>query len=983
MNLNPELAPIYVRVYSRTKKKAKERWKANTPKWANFALVLDCETTTDIRQELTFLWWRFCELKNDAYVCQMEGVAYNDHLGKDDVALIRSFARKRADVEDGCPEEIQIGSRTEFANKVLWEAIRVGAAIVCFNSPFDLSRVSLKSRPAKLKNTGWSVTPWPDDPDPFEPKPWIRIKPKDSRSAFMSLVGGDSSMRTNYSGRFLDLSVLGWALRNKHMDLNGFLKSFHLKPKADHEPTGLVTKAELKYGRTDTERTVELLNAMKHEYDGFPVELRPEEAMSAASITKAFLDEMRITPPAKKFKLSRRVLGKCMQAYYGGRSEIRIRHQEVPVVVCDTTSEYPSVAALLRLWPLLTASRLKVVKCTREARATLARTTLEGLLSPSTWRELGFFASVKPHGDILPVRSLYNDTGNTNIGLNPLTSTAPIWYSGPDLATSKLQTGEVPRIIDAFKLVPLGIQNGMKDTSIGKRNIHPETDDFFRVVIEERKSLPDTHPHYLLLKIIANSLYGIFAELNKYEYGKNNAQQLSVFSGETRFTQTTCEVEREGRWHFPPAAALITAGGRLMLAILQAMVEEKKGSYLLTDTDSILFVSSQRRSLVPCPGGTHKTPSGAPALKAIAWKEVERICARLNGLNPYDKKVVHDILKIEDCNNGSNGKPRQLYGVAISAKRYVIYARQKSKIQIIKPSEHGLGMLYLPDKRKRYTPVNCKDQKTSYPRWIVEAWERLLEDHFRNIKDPENALVTGELWFGEFPAVMRIRVTTPNVLAALRKHDSESAKPYNFALSPILLQSPQGCTLVGSFSKHPNDWLTREYTEIHTGAIVRLGEEYDGVKLLPQTLSAVLWRHYLHAEDKSLAHDGKPCGPYTRGLLLRRPLEAMLPFITIGKEVERKAQEGEDVGSLENAGPRRYQSRQTANTRAVDPGLQKLLEKFSLRELSRSELSRDTIIQARRGARVHPDSRARLKETAEILERETLEHAQAKSGRQP
>jgi len=335
MNLDPELAPIYVRVYSRTKKKAKERWKANAPKWANFALVLDCETTTDIRQDLTFLWWRFCELKNDAYICQLEGVAYNAHLGKEDVALIRQFARKRADVEDGCPEEIQIGSRTEFANKVLWEAIRVGAAIVCFNSPFDLSRVSLKSRPAKLKNTGWSVTPWPDDPDPFEPKPWIRIKPKDSRSAFMSLVGGDSSMRTNYSGRFLDLSVLGWALRNKHKDLNGFLESFHLKPKVDHEPTGLVTKAELKYGRTDTERTVELLNAMKHEYDGFPLELHPEEAMSAASITKAFLDEMRITPPAKKFKLSRRVLGKCMQAYYGGRSEIRIRHQEIEIEVSN------------------------------------------------------------------------------------------------------------------------------------------------------------------------------------------------------------------------------------------------------------------------------------------------------------------------------------------------------------------------------------------------------------------------------------------------------------------------------------------------------------------------------------------------------------------------------------------------------------------------------------------------------------------------
>src|SRR6266496_1031851 len=167
----------------------------------------------------------------------------------------------------------------------------------------------------------------------------------------------------------------------------------------------------------------------------------------------------------------------------------------------------------------------------------------------------------RPRGDILPVRSLYNDTGNTNIGLNPLTSTKPIWYSGPDLATSKLQTGQTPMVIEAFKLVPSGTQRRMKDTRIGTRNIHPETDDFFRAIIEERKSLPKTHPHYLLLKIIANSLYGIFAELNKYEYGKNNAHQLGVFSSEIKFTQPTCVVEREGQWHFPPAAALITAGG--------------------------------------------------------------------------------------------------------------------------------------------------------------------------------------------------------------------------------------------------------------------------------------------------------------------------------------------------------------------------------------------------------------------------------------
>jgi hypothetical protein len=69
---------------------------------------------------------------------------------------------------------------------------------------------------------------------------------------------------------------------------------------------------------------------------------------------------------------------------------------------------------------------------------------------------------------------------------------------------------------------------------------------------------------------------------------------LDVFSGEDKFDQPTCVIERPGEWQFPPAAALITAGGRLMLAILQRMVQEKKGTYLLTDTNSLFFVASQR-----------------------------------------------------------------------------------------------------------------------------------------------------------------------------------------------------------------------------------------------------------------------------------------------------------------------------------------------------------------------------------------------------
>src|SRR5260370_13168190 len=222
--------------------------------------------------------------------------------------------------------------------------------------------------------------------DIFRPK--LRIKPKDARSAFISLAGGDVNNRVAYRGRFLDLSVLGWAMRNRHMTLDGFLESFGLEGKMDHEPSGRITKKEMEYGRRDVERTVALINEMKHEYDGFPLKLPPERAMSPASITKAFLDEMGIEQPSRKFDLPDEISGKCMQAYYGGRSEIRIRHHEVPVVVCDTTSEYPSVAGLLGLWPLLIAANMEVTDCTSKARNTLTRANGETALDPSTWLKL-------------------------------------------------------------------------------------------------------------------------------------------------------------------------------------------------------------------------------------------------------------------------------------------------------------------------------------------------------------------------------------------------------------------------------------------------------------------------------------------------------------------------------------------------------------------------------------------------------------------
>ena len=116
---------------------------------------------------------------------------------------------------------------------------------------------------------------------------------------------------------------------------------------------------------------------------------------------------------------------------------------------------------------------MEVEDCTEEARRILDSVDAETILDPSLWPRLAFFASVKPARDILPVRALYGESGETNIGLNPLTSTETIWYAGPDLAASRLAKGVTPQIVEAFRIVPHSLQEGMKATTIGSRTIDP------------------------------------------------------------------------------------------------------------------------------------------------------------------------------------------------------------------------------------------------------------------------------------------------------------------------------------------------------------------------------------------------------------------------------------------------------------------------------------------------------------------------------
>jgi hypothetical protein len=119
---------------------------------------------------------------------------------------------------------------------------------------------------------------------------------------------------------------------------------------------------------------------------------------------------MGITPPATKFTVPNEILGIAMEGYAGGRSETRTRHAEVPVVPVDFTSEYPTTCALLELMEILTAGSLTFEDATKDVQRMLDTITLDRCFNSKLWPRFRFFALLKPDGDVLPVRTIYNGT---------------------------------------------------------------------------------------------------------------------------------------------------------------------------------------------------------------------------------------------------------------------------------------------------------------------------------------------------------------------------------------------------------------------------------------------------------------------------------------------------------------------------------------------------------------------------------------------
>jgi hypothetical protein len=932
----------------------------SVPTWPERILIFDTETRTGVHQDLMFGVYRICKLVGDLFVCESEGIVYSEGITNAELTQIGTFVLNTfadADVKQFPPRvRLQIHrSFPEFMAKVFWPAVRKGWMIAGYHLVFDISRISRRWRISRKGGFGLILSEQLDyksrtwKPHPYRPD--INCDAKDARTTF--ITRGIPRFRKDEwpnPGRFLDVGTLLFSLFDKRMSLDQWCAEFQRKGydidrKLEHQPSGKVTQSELRYCRQDVKVTHQLLNAAKQEFDSHQLpSLLPDKAYSPASLAKAYMREMNIIKPLEKFKVPDEILGIAMQAYFGGRAEVHIRRTRVPVMRLDFVSQYCTVNTLLRNWEVLTAASVEFPNATKEVRRLLDSIACkpDKCFDRESWPDFRFYALVQPDQDIFPVRAAYKDRepDKLNIGLNYLTSEEPIWLAGPDIIASiLLNNGKVPHILKAICVLPVGKQAGLRPVHLlGKIHIDPNVDDFYKHVVEQKEANKPDPTLKKGLKCIGNAgAYGPLVELN--ELKETADVKLNVYSGEHYHQQSIREREVPGPFYFPPLASLITAGGRLLLALAEKCVTDAGGTYLFCDTDSLCVVADEKGGFSlggACPdlgyveGADMREFAPVPCLSR---NTVIKISERFTALNPYSSGGT--ILKVEDVNymDGDPRKPfRDLYGYAISAKRYCLFEGKHVR-KIVDSKAHGIGYLMNPIQGKR-----DKDED----QFADAFWQCVLQNEGISLK-------RGEPDWLDHPAMMRIPVSSPAVLGRLK----DFCKPYDFVLAPVVREGDFNLDeeankpiLVTRFEKASGEWVTATYFNVRTGEPCRItaGEPTGKDVIAVRSYRSVLNAYVNNPESKFNGPDGRQCCSWTRGVLRRMDIVAG-EHRYCGKEFKRKLEQGPVDHEPEFKCKVYENGRVVAGTETL-----RLLASFSERQIREATgVRRDTIRAMRHG----------------------------------
>jgi len=694
-------------------------------------LVFDTETTTDTRQELRF------------------GIAQlyaNGRLTRTMVFTGELTAKEQATVSTwAAAHDAPVLTLPDFVTKEFLPLAHAGRAVVVgFNLPFDLARIAAQWEP-KRKVAGkraWTLSLISRSNPKWAYVPRLRVERVSSAMSFIRFTGTKGRWR-NYEGAFVDLRTFVRALTGEKHSLRSAGEAFTcVRKKTEADYGGPVTPRFLDYGLNDVELTWELYQKCRERYATFGLKVHPSRLYSSATLAKSLWDERGIVPP----KLTAKLNGRLMAAFYAGKVENRVRAREVrDVAVLDFTSQYPSLYCLLGAERFLTAQSIRTRSTTEDVRSWVDGLTFEDLLRREMWVDprMWTLCEVESEGAILPVRSAFDRaaTGAPTIGWNHVTTepglTLP--YMVADVLAAKLLGGTTPRIVRSTTFEPEGRQ-GVRPVRVLGVEVGPG-DGLIQTLVEarivEKRDQTKGWKHRADgLKTICNAgSYGIFVEVNR----TNRSGTVRIHGAtDEPFETEEGEVEEPGADYCPLVGAALTSASHMLLAIVESQVGRLGGQFVYCDTDSA-FVS----------------PS----------KIVGEVTAALEHLNPYGvpvpflKDETAEFAPKEEYPQGCFDTQPSFYGR--SSKRYCLFVRIRAgRAHVFRgaASDHGLGS---------YQVGRDRDE------WVAQLWERIIEKGIGAADD-----------YAGIPATSEFSLSTPNLLPRVRRLGD--MRPFTFLTARLL-----------------------------------------------------------------------------------------------------------------------------------------------------------------------------------------------------
>src|SRR5208337_1018023 len=264
-----ERRPILLRTYAETNDK---ETRSGGPIAPEFVLIFDTETTPDETQQLRFGTYQLLQKGK----LREKGLFYNK-VTPAELETLKAEAPRH-----GCVEPLSLN---DFVHKrFLPTAFKAGGLVVGFNLPFDLSRLAMRNAAARVSRSPRTpeeiATGAPlKDADrsmvggftfqlsPFDDQPWLRIKHRNSRSAFFRFAkpaqqeAARSQRRRGerirfQRGNFLDVKTLAAALTSKSHSLKSLSKHLGVLHKGEFTDFARPIDPEfVDYAVNDTETT--------------------------------------------------------------------------------------------------------------------------------------------------------------------------------------------------------------------------------------------------------------------------------------------------------------------------------------------------------------------------------------------------------------------------------------------------------------------------------------------------------------------------------------------------------------------------------------------------------------------------------------------------------------------------------------------------------------------------------------------------------